>query len=389
MPLGCLSQFSAQDWESVVDVNHPELFNVETLNARFAKCITMVEEQIAEIMGLHGVEKERFCVRASGTQVVMKNTLSKVSSGGRKLSAVTIAWKNIFLWLTNLAVACSPRAKACHLLAAERVLRHSCWDHLGSSRHAQAVKSWCSGITDWHLRDRESLNWLRATAGLVASKTASYDKRQAEVAWSNWVLEGPARSLGRHHRMTKVAGGWIPSKVAPTAVDETERSSGVDMHDGAILTGPEEISEDEVRWADTAPLTTQQEVDEAGLAWGKEWKAAREHAPFVWPAHIRVDNCLPTVTVHLARDAANTFACNVGLGWDKLHPRAVSRCSDEALLAIIRILILAEMLGAWPACVGITLVCSIPKPDGGRRPIGLLPTLIRWWMRIRLDVVRA
>jgi len=165
MPLGCLPQFSTQDWESVIDVKHPELFNAHTLNAGFAKCITMVEEQLAHVMGLQGVVKDKFCVRAAGTQVQTKNALGKVSAGGRKLSAVTIAWKNLFLWLPNLAVACSPRAKTCHLLAAERgryLLRFSCWDHLGCSRHAQAVKAWCGGITDWHLRDRASLNWLRA-----------------------------------------------------------------------------------------------------------------------------------------------------------------------------------------------------------------------------------
>ena len=36
-----------------------------------------------------------------------------------------------------------------------------------------------------------------------------------------------------------------------------------------------------------------------------------------------------------------------------------------------------------------SLICLIPKPDGGRRPIGLLPSVTRWWMRIRLDVVRV
>ena len=49
---------------------------------------------------------------------------------------------------------------------------------------------------------------------------------------------------------------------------------------------------------------------------------------------------------------------------------------------------LIEALGEWPALLGIVLICLIPKTDGGRRPIGLLPSLIRLWMRARLSVAR-
>jgi hypothetical protein len=50
---------------------------------------------------------------------------------------------------------------------------------------------------------------------------------------------------------------------------------------------------------------------------------------------------------------------------------------------------MAEVLGMWPSVIGIVLICLIPKTDGGRRPIGLLPTVVRWWMRARLEVVRT
>ena len=57
-------------------------------------------------------------------------------------------------------------------------------------------------------------------------------------------------------------------------------------------------------------------------------------------------------------------------------------------MALLRLFILAELLGAWPQAVGVVVVALIPKADGGRRPIGLLPSVIRWWMKIWLDVVR-
>jgi hypothetical protein len=87
--------------------------------------------------------------------------------------------------------------------------------------------------------------------------------------------------------------------------------------------------------------------------------------------------------------AALTFPVGTGLGWDKMHPRALLRLPSQAIEALVRLCIIAEVLCTWPEAIGIVLVCLIPKSDGGRRPIGLLPTIIRWWMRARLDVVRA
>ena len=60
-----------------------------------------------------------------------------------------------------------------------------------------------------------------------------------------------------------------------------------------------------------------------------------------------------------------------------------------AVLALVRIFIIIEALGQWPDTIGLVVVSSIPKTDGGRRPIGLLPSLVRLWMRIRLDVAKA
>ena len=59
------------------------------------------------------------------------------------------------------------------------------------------------------------------------------------------------------------------------------------------------------------------------------------------------------------------------------------------LKALIIVFVLAEAVGCWQTAIGVVMVVLIPKSDGGRRPIGLFPTLIRLWMRVRLDVVRV
>ena len=47
----------------------------------------------------------------------------------------------------------------------------------------------------------------------------------------------------------------------------------------------------------------------------------------------------------------------------------------------------AELVGEWLDLVGWVLVVLLPKPDGGRPPIGLIPALPRIWSRMRREVV--
>ncbi len=86
---------------------------------------------------------------------------------------------------------------------------------------------------------------------------------------------------------------------------------------------------------------------------------------------------------------AKSFPVAIGMGWDKWKPRAISGCDDLCLVALIWIFILAELLGQRPRLIGCIVFCLLGKAGGGQRPIGLLPTLIRWWMRVRLDVACA
>jgi len=67
---------------------------------------------------------------------------------------------------------------------------------------------------------------------------------------------------------------------------------------------------------------------------------------------------------------------------------AVLRYPDGALAALGRLLGLAEQFGLWPSSLQGVFIGLLPKPQGGWRPIGLLPSITRWWMRARLDEVR-
>ena len=86
-------------------------------------------------------------------------------------------------------------------------------------------------------------------------------------------------------------------------------------------------------------------------------------------------------------EAAMTFPTDTGLGWDGVHPRCLKRASKELLAWLVLILKHAEATGKWQEAVGLVIIVLLPKPDGGFRPIGLLPLLPRLWMRTRKEVL--
>ena len=49
---------------------------------------------------------------------------------------------------------------------------------------------------------------------------------------------------------------------------------------------------------------------------------------------------------------------------------------------------LTEQAGTWPDAVATALIHLIPKNDGGRRPIGVLPTIVRMWETARKPLVQ-
>jgi hypothetical protein len=62
--------------------------------------------------------------------------------------------------------------------------------------------------------------------------------------------------------------------------------------------------------------------------------------------------------------------------------------SDEALEAIIDILMTCGLLGYMPPVIGYIVILLLTKPTGGRKPIGLLPSFYTLRCKIRLPLVQ-
>ena len=65
----------------------------------------------------------------------------------------------------------------------------------------------------------------------------------------------------------------------------------------------------------------------------------------------------------------------------------LSTSSDNILECYAVVLNKAEASGQWPNLVTTNLIHLIPKPSGGRRPIGVMATLVRLYERVRRGVV--
>ena len=135
------------------------------------------------------------------------------------------------------------------------------------------------------------------------------------------------------------------------------------------------------------PLHSQHEVEREATAWATVWQSSAHPPAPAWPALLGQQ--MPAICVSAAMHACSTFPDGTALGWDNMHPRALKRISVGAITALLRILMLAELVGQWPQKIGIVIIALLPKAGGGNRPIGLCPSLIRLWMRIRLPVAQA
>ena len=186
-------------------------------------------------------------------------------------------------------------------------------------------------------------------------------------------------------RFAKGQSGWMESPVGKESlndeVPEDYHGEHVDTVAGGQDSGKRVWSPQS---ADIeAPLCDQADVELEANSWAKIWSEGAEYENCFDPS----GSDLPEeLSVQHLRTASLSFPSNTGLGVDNFAPRALARLSDGVLLWLCTILMACERLGSWTKAVHLVLTVLLPKADGGRRPIGLFPTVIRVWMRARTIV---
>ena len=266
-------------------------------------------------------------------------------------------------------------------------------------------------VSSWLLASLQSLasrsfdiTHLLVTIAREKAERLERDARRAACKeWSSWLRGSGSQSVTsdrrsqqpnkRAYQFVRGSVGWTRSPLGdPRYEDEGEFEDDLPVSPEDSATSEQRCGRQRIwspcdgRQGDVVPLCVQAAVELEADSWAAEWD---EHAFY----NVQIDASLasPPVALEVAgiRQAAMSFPVHTGLGPDNVAPRAIARLSDRLLEWLVLIFASAERLGSWPAALRLVMIILIPKPDGGRRPIGLFPTLVRIWMRSRSYIARA
>ncbi len=346
------------------------------LNAEYTRLVSSIESELSTVAGHTADQAEAHAGRAEGLSFVWRNACGDIATVAARCTPVSWAWRRIANWLGDIRRA----GVQSHTAAAarRRLLRY---DHkLPNSAEAAQLQAWLGLLTPEMLSSTSWVLSLGQTATLAAERAEAEATKAARLAWTSWLHDGPAHGLRRQHRMSRTAMGWTP---APVSTPDHVNFSDADVSDEL-----DEADLDVVRPQNVtaAPLSVQQIADKEAGVWAAEWGVGLELPQVVWPDDL--GPLPPPLQLVSLRRALASFPCATGLGWDDLHPRALLRLPDVLLAALLRILSACECQGEWPRAVAFVVIALLPKPDGGRRPIGLFPWMPRIWMRLRREVAR-
>ncbi len=389
----------------------------------YSSWVTAVEEDCAEMHGVDGDSHgAAYRGRARGPRFAWKPMAGAMAQPVPHVSSTSRRWRSIAKWAASVrdhvAMELDGRTP-CRTVAATALRAKRRLTHLANSITAS--------LDPWHDSDRAATQ--RALRAAAAAALASGDdpcalqsiadvarssarKLEAELArsrkeqWLQWIGGGACRGLGRQHRFSKPRGGWIPSKVAEPPPLDDHQSDWMPTQvstTGAATTTVESTfrTSDEVSagappdcWTNmytqgtgsAAPLDRQQVVEAQAKWWSDFWGVGLDLSSPSWENLVGTQP-LPRPSVSQMRAALRSFPNGTALAWDGLNPRLMSRLSDVRLNELINLMMEAEATGRWPESIGNVTVVLLPRPDGGFRPIGLFPFMVRAWFRVRRPLV--
>ena len=369
VPSGCLPNVSQKI--DAVTAAVEGMIEAHELDSALAAWTSAVEEELADMRGIDEKARSIACCRAKGPQFVLCPAVGSPGSSEPMVSPTSLGWRVMAgclrdFWIGMGSSNAQLQAKA---KRAQWRLQVHPWKSRRPSVHFDKFRQWAHFLQESNLADRNWVLQVWLAVKNVAERTGAHDDRRRNLSWSSWLREGPARGLSRQHKMSRVSGGWVPAVVGQTPNLVTEE---LDL-----------VPESSLEPVGAQALSDLKTNERSGI-----WDCNPEPSDFQWPVGMG-DYDLPEVTSGIICQAAFTFPSGTGLGWDKLHPRALRRIPAELLRLFAKLLVAIEMSGEWPLTIGVVLICFIPKSDGGLRPIGLLPSLIRFRMRIHLTALRA
>ena len=302
----------------------PDDIDTMSNHQRYNVFLERLEDEAAHLGMMTEEERTKLASMVKGPTFVLKDPLRNANgAGARRTTAVSRAWRKCANWLGHLYHKCDEKEKA---EAIRKILyyKHP-WPKitLATQEQVKAFEAFLvwKGLVSHQLLD--SPEWARMMQG-TAVENAEREERAAQYAamvkWQAWIHEGPAAGLKRQHRFSRTPTGWIPTVMSTGNCDGIELDDEVDGLDGLTA---EQLSSLKHEHADKdAPACSQQEVDDQADKWHREWGKGIDHEPIQWPEDLGED--LADLLVEELLDAAATFPNETGLGWDQIHPKAIT-----------------------------------------------------------------
>ncbi len=169
-------------------------------------------------------------------------------------------------------------------------------------------------------------------------------------------------------------------------------SSQIALGGGALhrFVKRKEETPDELVYVDGEPSGSLQDHVESDRAeWEAVWRRMEGLAAAPWrEMEEDLGAPLPELKPMELRRASRRFHPCTGIGADLFRPHWFAWLSDPLLVVIAKLFGRIEAEGRWPGQLMVTMVHLIPKESGGRRPIGLVASLVRLWERARVPAIQ-
>ena len=280
------------------------------------------------------------------------------------------------------------------------ISRHHAKVTAAPARASRAPRVGTDVVVKWASAFRAAVDAGRALtahslASLASNRAAGIEKAVGRARGADYRLAlaatgdvrrpGPRTPSRLAFRFVRGFSGWARSPVDENRFDDDVPDEG-DMEGCTLEQGCSQPAAIDSRSV-LSPLSEQGALNKEAAAWAAQWAVGDQYQSPDFPPQLLVSP--QPITLWALDTAAASFPAGTGLGADNLAPRAVLRLGDAARLMLVQIFLAAEAIGAWSSALDLVLIVLLPKPDGGLRPIGLFPTLIRLWMRTRSVVARA
>ncbi len=370
-PCGCARHPHAPDGEAMEAITPTDSKEqqMEAVSKAWVPIVKCIEVELCGLFDLFkGSEPDhRYCTRGQAVGTVERSTMPRRAAGDKgHMSQRDYA----LVWALN-------RLTELRALAA----KEQAGQVLGEGRLRQwknVVRKICSPASPVGLHgDGRWMTFLGQLREHAHEPAKALDLISSTVDWVTIIIENDAAR--RRAKGKQAWARWLAAQ---------RKAGGAGGAAHRFVKRVEEDPDIVLRVGGRRTVTPQSVVDSEWETWNTVWSKLQAHGDAPWRTNYDMES-LPCLTADVLRAAALTFKEATGVGVDGISPKQCAWLSDELLSSLACYFIKLESVGVWPQQVQQALIHLIPKASGGRRPIGVLPTLVRVWERARRSQVIA